>query len=110
MIGIYLIKALVASALVIAVPMVGKALGDSAASLLGVAPVLSAFLLLTNSGSAAGTDKAEQALWSALGAIPCGIFYVAFYFALKGRLSIPVALLIGVGAWFLAAALLRKLA
>ena len=105
-----LVQVLFASALVTLTPVVSKAMGGSVAGMISVAPILSAYVLLTSTAGASLAAKTEQTLWSAVGMVPGAVFYIAFYVALRCHLSQSVGLGCGVVAWFLCAALFRKCA
>lgn len=105
-----IVKVFFASVLVALTPVVGKALGASAAGMLSVAPILSAYVLLTSTSGQSLDVKTEQTLWSALGMAPGAAFYLAFYVALRYHLHPSVGLAFGFAAWFLCALIFRKLA
>ncbi len=104
------VQVLFASALVTLTPIIGKAMGASVAGMISVAPILSAYVLLTSTAGSTLTAKAEQTLWSAVGMVPGAIFYLALYVAMRCHLSPNVGLACGVGAWFLSALIFRKCA
>ena len=101
------VRMAIAGALVLGVKWIGSLCGETAMTVLAVAPILSGYLFCVTTRKSTNEEKERQALWSALGMIPGAIFYLGIAVAPFLGFDPKYAIALGASAWLFSALSLR---